>query len=212
MTRAELKNAVLLRLGVSSSDTQMVGYINDMLNIEYLRLAAEDALLEKVGTLSLVANSAVVDLPNDWQRTIQITESGVPLRPVTAREFADVQAQGSDRRVYLPNNPNTILVAPEPSASNAVGLSIIYVARPTELTTDASEPDALPVEFHDVLIELVLMRAFLAEEDIALAQAAQMNAQGLIERLRANQKLSGGDGIGRMLLPPVAARYGRAWK
>jgi hypothetical protein len=183
-----------------------------MLNIEYLRLAAEDALLEKVGTLSLVANSAVVDLPNDWQRTIQITESGVPLRPVTAREFADVQAQGSDRRVYLPNNPNTILVAPEPSASNAVGLSIIYVARPTELTTDASEPDALPVEFHDVLIELVLMRAFLAEEDIALAQAAQMNAQGLIERLRANQKLSGGDGIGRMLLPPVAARYGRAWK
>ena len=56
------------------------------------------------------------------------------------------------------------------------------------------------------------MRAFLAEEDIALAQAAQMNAQGLIERLRANQKLSGGDGIGRMLLPPVAARYGRAWK
>ena len=212
MTRAELKNAVLLRLGVSSSDTQMVGYINDMLNIEYLRLAAEDALLEKVGTLSLVANSAVVDLPNDWQRTIQITESGVPLRPVTAREFADVQAQGSDRRVYLPNNPNTILVAPDPSASNAVGLSIIYVARPTELTTDASEPDALPVEFHDVLIELVLMRAFLAEEDIALAQAAQMNAQGLIERLRANQKLSGGDGIGRMLLPPVAARYGRAWK
>jgi hypothetical protein len=212
VTRAELKNAVLLRLGVSSSDTQMVGYINDMLNIEYLRLAAEDALLEKVGTLSLVANSAVVDLPNDWQRTIQITESGVPLRPVTAREFADVQAQGSDRRVYLPNNPNTILVAPEPSASNAVGLSIIYVARPTELTTDASEPDALPVEFHDVLIELVLMRAFLAEEDIALAQAAQMNAQGLIERLRANQKLSGGDGIGRMLLPPVAARYGRAWK
>lgn len=212
MTRAELKNAVLLRLGVSSSDTQMVGYINDMLNIEYLRLAAEDALLEKVGTLSLVANSAVVDLPNDWQRTIQITESGVPLRPVTAREFADVQAQGSDRRVYLPNNPNTILVAPEPSASNAVGLSIIYVARPTELTTDASEPDALPLEFHDVLIELVLMRAFLAEEDVALAQAAQMNAQGLIERLRANQKLSGGDGIGRMLLPPVAARYGRAWK
>jgi hypothetical protein len=82
VTRAELKNAVLLRLGVSSSDTQMVGYINDMLNIEYLRLAAEDALLEKVGTLSLVANSAVLDLPNDWQRTIQITESGVPLRPV----------------------------------------------------------------------------------------------------------------------------------
>lgn len=212
MTRDQLKSAVLLRLGVSSSDTQMVGYINDMLNVEYLRLAAEEALLEKVGTLALVAGSPIVDLPNDWQRTIQILESGVPLRPVTAREYADVQAAGSARRVYFPNSPDTILVAPEPTESNASGLSIIYVARPTELTSGSSVPTALPVEFHDLLVELVLIRAFLAEEDVALAQAAQMNAQGLLERLRANQNVAGGDGIGRMLLPPVAARYGRAWR
>jgi hypothetical protein len=190
----------------------MVGYINDMLNVEYLRLAAEEALLEKVGTLSLVAGSPIVDLPNDWQRTIQILEAGVPLRPVTAREYADVQAAGSARRVYFPNKPDTILVAPEPTESNATGLSIIYVARPAELTTGSSVPTDLPVEFHDLLIELVLMRAFLAEEDVTLAQAAQMNAQGLLERLRTNRKVIGGDGIGRMLLPPVASRYGRAWK
>jgi hypothetical protein len=212
VTRDQLKSAVLLRLGVSSSDTQMVGYINDMLNVEYLRLASEEALLEKVGTLSLVAGSPIVDLPNDWQRTIQILEAGVPLRPVTAREYADVQAAGGARRVYFPNSPDTILVAPEPTESDATGLSIIYVARPTELTTGSSVPTALPVEFHDLLVELVLMRAFLAEEDVTLAQAAQMNAQGLIERLRANQNVAGGDGIGRMLLPPIAARYGRAWR
>jgi hypothetical protein len=199
-------------MGVSSSDTQMLDYVHSLLNAEYLRISAEEKLIEKVGTLSLVADNNIVDLPDDWQRTIQIIEGGVPLRPVTALEYAQAASSGSPRRVYFVESPERIRVAPAPTESNPQGLSIIYVARPIELTNDSSTPSALPVEFHDLLVELVLMRSFLAEEDVALAQAAQMNAQGLLDRLRAHRKVSSGDGIGKMILPPVAARYGRSWR
>lgn len=212
MTRGELANMVLLRLGVSSGDTEMGEYVRTLLNAEYIRLAAEERLYEKAGTLSLVAGSPVVDLPNDWQRTIQITEGGHALRPVTALEYTEATVSPGAHRVYFPESPERILIAPEPGTSDPDGLRILYVARPTELTTDASVPTALPVEFHDLLAELVIMRAFLAEEDVTLAQTAQMNAQGLLDRLRSHRNLQAGEGIGKMILPPVAARYGRSWR
>lgn len=211
MTRAELTEAVRLRLGVSSSDARMTAYINSQLNTEYLRLAAEEGLLEKTASLALVAGNNVVDLPNDWQRTLQITQGGIPLRPVTALEYADINALGSPRRVYFPQSPERVLIAPTPTTSEAQGLTIIYVARPPALDEDSDTPSALPTEYHDILVELVLIRAFLAEEDPTLSQAAQLNAQGLIDRLRAHMRMSGGEGIGKMVLPPVAARYGRRW-
>jgi hypothetical protein len=212
MTLAEMTDMTLLRLGVSSSDTQMRNYIRSLINTEYIRLAAEENLYEKVGTLSLVAGSSVVDMPNDWQRTIQITEGGHALRPVTALEYTEALVSPGRHRVYMQESPERILVAPEPTESDSDGLRIIYVARPLELDTDASVPVALPVEYHDLLVELALMRAFLAEEDATLSQGAQMNAQGLLDRLRAHRTMSAGNGIGKMILPPVAARYGRAWR
>lgn len=202
---------ILLRLGVSSADTQMTTYVHTLLNTEYLRLAAEENLLEKSGTLTTVANNSIVDLPDDWQRTIQILEDGVALRPVTALEFADISAAGGPRRVYFPESPERIRLAPAPTESNPQGLTILYVARPPALDSDSDVPSALPVEYHDLLAELVLMRAFLAEEDAGFAQAAQVNAQGLLDRLRAHKRMSAGEGIGKMILPPVAARYGRKW-
>jgi hypothetical protein len=203
---------VLLRLGVSSSDTEMGTYIRTLLNAAYIRLAAEGRLYEKSGTLALVADSPVVDLPNDWQRTVQITEGGHALRPVTSLEYTEATVSAGIHRVYFPESPERILIAPVPDTSDPDGLRILYVARPVELTTDSSVPSALPVEFHDLLAELVIMRAFLAEEDVALAQTAQMNAQGLIDRLRSHRNLQSGEGIGKMILPPVAARYGRSWR
>lgn len=202
---------VLLRLGVSAGDTQMTNYIHSLLNTEYLRLCAEESLLEKTAALALVAGNNVVDMPNDWQRTIQITEDGIPLRPVTALEYSDIKAAGGPRRVYFPQSPERILVAPAPSTSDPQGLEIIYVARPPVLDDDSDVPSALPLEFHDLLAELVLIRAYLAEEDATFAQAAQVNAQGLLDRLRGHRRVSGGEGIGKMVLPPVAARYGRRW-
>lgn len=211
MTRAELTEAILLRLGVSDSDTRMTAYIHSQLNTEYLRLAAEEALIEKTGYLALVADNNTVDLPDDWQRTLQIVEQGTPLRPVTALEYADVKAAGGPRRVYFPQSPERILVAPAPSTSDAQGLTIIYVVRPNGLLDDTDVPDALPTEYHDILVELVLIRAFLAEEQLELSQSAQVNSQVLLDRLRGHNKMSGGESIGKMILPPVAARYGKAW-
>lgn len=212
MNVADMTDMALLRLGVSSSDTRMKNYIKSLLNTEYIRLAAEEALYEKTGTLSLVAGSAIVDLPNDWQRTIHITEGGKALRPVTSLEYTEANLSNGRYRVYMQESPERILVAPEPTTSDPDGLSIIYVARPAELVGDSSVPTALPVEYHDLLVELALMRAFLAEEDVTLSQGAQMNAQGLLDRLRAHRKMSTGKGIGKMILPPVASRYGRSWR
>lgn len=212
MNLADMTSMALLRLGVSDSDTRMKAYIRSLINTEYIRLAAEEALYEKTGTLSLVAGSEVVDMPNDWQRTIQITEGGKALRPVTSLEYTEATMSPGRHRVYMQESPERILIAPVPTESNPDGLHIIYVARPLALDGDSSIPTALPIEFHDLLVELALMRAFLAEEDAALAQGAMANAQGLLDRLRAHRKMSAGKGIGKMILPPVASRYGRSWR
>jgi hypothetical protein len=189
----------------------MTTFIHSQLNTEYLRLAAEEGLIEKTATLTVVAGNNSVDLPDDWQRTLQIVEDGKPLRPVTALEYADINTTGGPRRVYFPQSPERILVTPAPTTSEAQGITIIYVARPTALSGDADIPSALPLEYHDILVELVLIRAFLAEEQLELSQSAQVNAQVLLERLRAHTRMSGGDGIGKMILPPLQARYGRRW-
>jgi len=204
---------ILYRLGVSADDAPAATQINDLLNIEYRRLAAEEVLQQKVTTLALVAGFEVVDLPDDCQRVHQIvdTDGGQALRSVTPLEWAGSK-DWSGRMIYMPYAPDRILVRPEPSTSRAQGLTLIYTARPDKMTLDTHTPVMLPEDFHDLLAELVLIRMFLAEESPDLASAAQAQAQGLLDRLRAHRKVRDGEFIGKMVLPPVQAKYGTRWK
>jgi hypothetical protein len=213
MTRGELRTAILYRLGVSATDTSAATQINNFLNVEYQRLAAEEKLFQKVTTLALVADYEVVDLPDDCQRIHQIVDSsgGVAIRPITALEWAD-NNDWEGRMVYWAFAPDRILVRPTPATSRPQGLTLIYTARPDAMATDGASPTALPVEFHDLLVELVLIKMFLSEENPDLASAAQAQAQGLLDRLRAHRKVKDGDYIGKMVLPPVLKRHGRVWK
>ena len=203
MTLSDLVEMVRLRVGVSSSDTRMTAYIKKLIALEYQRTAAEEGLLEKVATLSLVKDDHVVDLPNDWQRTLQILEGNVALRPITALEYASTINGYYGPRVYFPQPPERILVSPVPSASDAQGLTIIYVAQPDALVNDSDVPTALPSEYHDLLAELAIMRTYLAEEDPNMMQTAQAQASDIHGRLRAHMNMREGRGFSRIVPPPA---------
>ena len=198
---------VRLRTGISASDARMTAYIKRVLNMEYERTAAEEQLLEKVTHLSLVADSPVVDMPQDWQRTIQVMNGGSPIRPVTALEYAYAETRASGPLVYLPQPPERILVAPVPTQDNAQGLTLIYAARPTLMASDTDEPSALPREYHDLLVELAIMRVYLAEEDPNMMQAAQQQAAALQARLRGHGNIREGQGMDRIVPPPAQVRW-----
>jgi hypothetical protein len=204
---ADMTEMVRLRTGISATDTRMTAYIKRVLNMEYERTAAEEQLLEKVTHLSLVANSAVVDMPQDWQRTLQVMDAGSPIRPVTALEYAYAETRAYGPMVYLPQPPERILVAPVPTEDKAQGLTLIYVARPIPLTNDTDEPRALPREYHDLLVELTIMRVYLAEEDPNMMQAAQAQAAGIQARLRGHGNIREGQGMDRIVPPPARVRW-----
>jgi len=203
VTRDEIVEMVRLRTGISTSDSRMTTFITSMLNQEYQRLAAEAGLYQKVGTMSLVAGSDVVDLPNDWQQTLQITRSGAIVTPVTASEFAQLPNAYGGTMVFFPQSPERIQVRPVPTASEPQGLTILYVARPADLALGTDSPVAMPVEYHDLLVELVCMRVYAAEEDQNQMAIAQQQADLLMARLVAHVNKRVTD-TGYKIIPPPA--------
>lgn len=204
MTRDEIVEMVRLRTGISVADSRMTTFITSMLNQEYQRLAAEAGLYQKVGTMSLVANSDVVDLPNDWQQTLQITRGGVPLVPVTAMDFVQIDDDYSGNMVFFPQSPERIQIRPIPSVSEAQGLKIVYNARPSTMSTGSASPSVIPTEYHDLLVELGCMRVYQAEEDPAQMAVAQQQAESLFARLNAHMNKRVTDGAGFRIAPPPA--------
>jgi hypothetical protein len=202
MTRDDMVEMIRLRVGISSADTRMTTYITNMLNQEYQRVAAEAGLFQKVGTLSLVEGSDVVDLPNDWQQTLHITRGGVALIPVVALEFVQLP-DDYPTPVFFPQSPERIQIRPIPTANEAQGLKIAYIARPALMTTGTSVPSALPVEYHDLLVELVCIRTYAAEEDAAAMQVTQQQADLLYARLIGHMNKRVSD-TGFSITPPPA--------
>lgn len=203
MTRDQIVEMIRLRTGVSASDSRMATFITSMLNQEYKRVSAEVGLYQKVGTMSLVANSDVVDLPNDWQQTLQIVRNGAVVTPVTAAEFAQLPKAYGGQMVFFPQSPERVQVRPVPTASEPQGLTILYVARPADLILGNDSPTAMPVEYHDLLVELVCMRVYAAEEDQNQMAIAQQQADLLMARLVAHSNKRVTD-TGYKIIPPPA--------
>lgn len=207
MTRAEIREQIRLRTGISADDTRMTTFIEQLIRSEYERICLEERLLDGVATLPVVIGDERVDLPSDWTRTLQVKWGSTVMQPVNAYEFAAMQAEGyTGTPVYREDRPDRIRVLPVPVATDPTAILLWYVARPTPLDTDAESPDALPVEFHDLLTEAVVYRIALAEEADAMAAAAKAASDELRARLRMHVSMRGGPGSGRIPLPPVARR------
>lgn len=207
MTLDELRNYVRDRLSIAASDSTKQTQIDLVLNTEYRRICAEEQLNIERTTMGVVANSQLADLPNDWQETISIRHGAVVLRPVTFQRFVELDAateNGTETSdgpsVYYQESPERIRVWPTPVETNSTALTIWYVARPDAMTSGSSSPSAIPVEYHDLLAEVAVVRIAQSEEAFDIAQSAQATVNELRSRMQGQMRRRQGAGNDRVVL------------
>ena len=204
MTFAEIKTAILARLEIQAGDTAKVTQVGQTVNQDYKRLAIEERLQTAEAEIGFTADTPLVSCPATCGRVEQLryNSTGVVLSPATAHEIAQARAiyelngqvlNGPTRYYWDGANQLRLDYVPETTDANP-GLWMIYVVRPADLSADGDEPDLLPAEYHDILVEMGVYRWGLAEEELALAQAAQAVAAELRVGLRDTiRQRSGGE-------------------
>lgn len=199
MTRDEIRDYVLDRLSISSSDTAKVTQVNTVIEQEHLRLSLRHALKRTQTTMS--ASAATVALPSDCTRILSIANTETTLLPVTPETYleylqSDAAAEDALPTYYIRESPGSIRIFPVPDT--AVTLTINYVARPTALTTGSSEPTDLPEEFHLLLGELAVAKIALNEEEAGQHQAAMQMASQMEAELAVYMRQLVGTGPRRI--------------
>lgn len=205
MTLDELRNYVRDRLSIAASDSTKQTQIDVVLNTEYRRMCAEERLNIERTTLSLIADSQVVDLPNDWVETLSLARGNYVLEPVTFQQFAaydsGVEVPGVDAPiVYYQESPSRIRIYPEPTTTDVDGMTLWYVARPDAMASGTDTPSIIPTEYHDMLAEYAVSRIAMNEEMLDLAQSAKSTADDLRMRMQGQMRRRQGLGSERVNL------------
>jgi hypothetical protein len=207
MTLGEMRDYVRDRLSIAASDTTKQTQIDLVLNTEYRRICAEERLNIEKTTMGLVAGSQLADLPNDWQETITVRHGATVLQPVTFMRFAELDAASENGTntsdgpsAYYQESPERIRVWPTPVETNSTALTLWYVARPDAMTLVTHTPSVLPVEYHDLLAEMAVVRIAQNEEQFDIAQAAQATVNDLRLRMSGQMRRRQGSGQERVVL------------
>lgn len=204
MNLGEIVSHVRLRCGISATDTDMDGYIRSMANAEYFRLCGEYRLVDKVTTVTLVKDSPVVDLPDDWQKTHQLRYGSQIIQPVTALDYMQRKTNNDySEFVYLPESPERVRVWPVPTKTEPNAVDIAYAARPHAMVNNTDEPFSIPLAYQIILPALVSYHVLMAEESLDLAQAAQVEAQTLESRMAGHIVMREGQGNDKIVPPPA---------
>ena len=211
MNFGDIIENIRLRCGISATDDRMTAYIKSMVNAEYARLCAEYRLMDKVSSLALVKDSAVVDLPDDWQRTHQLTRAGSVMTPVTPLEYARflTGADVPSVNAYMPESPERIRVWPVPDETEPQAVTIVYAARPLQMNADTDEPYAIPVAYRTLLASLGAYHVLIADGAADLAAAAQQEAAGMEMRMAGHVVAREGGGKDRIVPPPAMVQSWR---
>ncbi len=204
MTLDELRNYVRDRLSIAASDSTKQTQIDLVINTEYRRICAEMQLNIERATLATVADSQLVDLPDDWQETITMRFGGNVLQPVNIQRFAELDATTEDwpdgPSFYYQESPERVRVWPTPSATDIDAIVLWYVARPDAIAGGSEIPSVLPLEYHDLLAEMAVSRVAQNEEQFDIAQAAQATVAELRARLDGQMNRRQGAGNERVVL------------
>lgn len=216
MTLDNLRDFVRERLTISDQETLTETQLDTYINRERERLNAHFRLLRASDGLDFVADTETVTIPTDVVEILAIKRGTVLMQPLTEQQIAGFQAAVSDVTSGL-DGPTwyerlgtaaTIRVFPTPSETATDAATMHYVQRPTVLTANDT-PSELPLEFHDLLGELVIYRFALGEEDPELAQATHRviyghpgvpGDDGLMGRLRGYMHRTGGPVLNQIQL------------
>jgi hypothetical protein len=206
VTRDEIVSAVLDRLSIEAGDSVKVTQVQTYLQMEHQRIVVEERLIRKVANVALTANSDSAPLPADFGAVASLRAGDEPLEPVSDRRQMELDATTVGATVatdwtpthysFVSADPPTLWVWPTPGTSSATGLRLWYWGVPTLITTNVAPP-GLPSFFHDMLVEALVFRIALAEEEPGLAAAAKQMYDELRGRLHQYRIRRSGPGAAR---------------
>jgi hypothetical protein len=205
MTRDQMVDYVCDRLVISEEDTARITLITQMLNDTHRRVVAELRLLQNTGSLNTVAGTPTVALPSDLARIRAMTRNTVLMQEISWNEVAGLTLNPNDNgQFYAMRGNSSIYLHPVPETSETGAITVWYDAYPAAMSLGSSEPEAIHPAYHSIIPELVIAKVALAEEEPALAQAAQAMAFEMREQLRLMANDRGGQRPAQM--PVVGLR------
>jgi hypothetical protein len=208
-----LKSRVSKRLGLdetgSGTEDVLVGYeLND---------AVREVLLDlkinvNSSTMSLTAGQQNYELDaailaiND----MSITSGSYVYRlerttPDEILRMRGASASTSQVRFYALNGNDLLMVYPTPAAADVI--TILYVPRPTEMSSGSHDPSdetygGIPVEYHNALIEYAAWKMADYDDDQSSQQGVmyQGNYENLLRKYKRRIRGKGGRSQGRAVV------------
>jgi len=182
-TFLELKDLVRERLGIPTSDTSRNTQITRLLNSHYFQTAVEAETTLSTVALTFTISVPTVALGATVEKVKSIFTAAGRLDPVSASRFAFYA--GSFFTTDLPAAPRYFIVMkaattlelrlwPTPTATDATPLAFV-ITSPTALSADGDIPQAIPVAWHPLIGERVVLDIALAEDNAELANQARTN-------------------------------------
>lgn len=156
MNRAQLREAVYDRLGVTSADGQFTSQVVDRLLNDALHLIEVEhdwPWLQATASISAVAGTGSYAVPSDWLRTRYLRID--TYQPFVLREIGDLEERWPDsttrgRPDDFAIEGDAVLIRPIPDASYTI--THRYVKREPDLTDDTQSP-LMPASFHAAIAE-----------------------------------------------------------
>lgn len=120
-------------------------------------------------------------LPSDFRSIVGVfnDDSNTILVPLSIPEYEQVTTSYGTPQYYVIIGDD-IYLYPTPNA--AINISFRYYAMP-ETITEAVDP-VIPADYHDILVDYALWRAYLAEHDYEAAAQHQAIYQQAIEKMK----------------------------
>lgn len=204
MTLAQMISQLNGLAGLDLTDAEAT----DLINEGYRELCARSEWLRAYSTSTTVSGQEDYTLPSDCYRVLEVHKNGIPQNASDDETVAQIRAgnyylvyENYGQSLYWLEGDATgqdhLTLYPTPSSSDS--LLIIYVRRPTALTT-TDEP-VTPREFDRALINYAAYLAYsMLEDDEGAAEIQYGRFERKVEELRLLRNSRSGRGTKRMIL------------
>lgn len=156
--------------GVQVTQQDIINWIND--GQEEIVINNE-GLMEATATADIVQGQDTYNLPADCSVLRSLRYNGYHMKRMSVTEFdlyldgfaANPTPYGQGISTIFCVWQNQVRIFPQPNASTAAGLSILYIQHCATVNTTA-DPLTVPVQYHKALVDYCLQQAYELDEDL----------------------------------------------
>lgn len=195
---------------IQVSESDIIRWINDAQNEA---VQQSEGLLMKEGTIASVANQKEYDLPTDCFTLHHVMYKDTPTAAYYTLKWSALPelnnfADGWDGSsiisypmIYSSTRAGKLFLFPEPEASVANGIKLIYARYATDLVNSGSTID-LPQYLHNYVVRYCMMEAYKMDEDWEAVDRMASQVQSDLD-FNNNREFW----FGRETYPTLSTRY-----